>query len=125
MKVNGLVLTKPKSKNKALNQAAYCLNQIKVREEKEDKLMKLKSQIEEKLDRLQKQLQQIETTISEVSSGKTGWNQSLEQLKLEWQLTDAEILETRSELLRRQIVDLNKKAGVQDFTAGDSYLPEG
>lgn len=125
MKLEGVELKPPKTKSAALNQAAYITDQIQRRLEKGRKLMETKDQISRKIARLQTQLEQIQTTMSTLDRGTTDWQKALEGLKLQFNLTESEILETKSQLLRKQIAELQRNAGIQDQPAADKVLPEG
>lgn len=106
-------LTVPKTRKAALNQAAYIQNQIKGLEQKEVNFMSQKNQIQDKMERLKSQLQSLEKQISNCNIAKDNWKEELEKLKVAHQLTEAEILETQSALLRLQISKLESEAGIQ------------
>jgi len=112
--IKEISLTDPKSRTAALNQAVYCSSMQDNWKRKENTLMEQKSLASAKILRLQKQLQSYEDQLSEIPKNTENFQQAIEQLKERWNLTNAEILETKSELLRKQIsrLEAQKAAGI-------------
>lgn len=114
MKIREVTFDKPKDRKAALNLSAYIYQQQLIYRRKETNLMSQISQTEEKLKRLQETLENYKIQISEVNKNSDNWKQELQRLQNDFQITQAEILETHSELLRKQISSLQKNAGVLD-----------
>lgn len=113
MKVDTIRLRTPKTKAAAINQSVYIFEQLDNLNSKEENLMIQKSQIEEKVKKLQETLTELETQISNIRTYNGNWRSELERLKEQFTLTEAEILEARSELLRQKIANLQAISGAQ------------
>lgn len=113
MKTRVVKVSEPKDRNSALNLAAYMTQQVEIHLKREENLRMNKSNAEEKLKRLQETIGQIENQIKSVDKTKSDWQSSLEILKTKFSLTESEILEVRSELLRKQITNLQRQAGIE------------
>jgi len=112
-RMTGVKFEMPKNKEKALNLAAYILTQVAIYKRKEVNLVTSKSNTEEKIKRLKETLASIETDISRLKAVEGNWTKQLKDLQTEFHLTEAEILETKSELLRRKMNSLREGAGVE------------
>jgi len=94
----------PKNKASALRLAAQ-VSMVKDSEERRiQNLSKLKTEHSEKIAKLQAKLTVIEDELKNTSSSAA--TNYIEQLKLKHSLTDAEILEVKSEILRKSIENL-------------------
>lgn len=76
--------------------------------------MKNQNATEIKIQKLQEVIEGYRLQISKVESTKGNWEVELKTLKDSWNLTDAEILELRSQLLREKISEMQKQAGVSE-----------
>jgi len=113
--------SEPKNRSSALNLAAYMSNQTGVWERKKENLMSNISATKNKMKRLRETLDEYERQLVEINSTQEGWQNRLKELQDLHQLTEAEILETRSALLRSQISALKVQAGVQE-TGQEKYF---
>jgi len=113
MKITGVKFETPKTKESALNLAAYMSEQLEIYKRRKVNLVKSKSDTEVKLKRLQEQLTEIDKQISTVNTNESNWKSQLNSLQTNHSLTEAEILETKSEILRKKINSLRKEAGVE------------
>jgi chromosome segregation ATPase len=104
----------PKTKQAALKQGASILIQIQNLKRKKENLMSNIEKTQEKLERLQKTLQEQQTQLSVFNKETKNWEEAIEDLKMRFQLTQSEILEVQSELLRSQIKNLEKQCGLQE-----------
>lgn len=104
----------PKSAKGALKQGASILIQIQNLNRKKENLMSNIEKTQEKLERLQKTLQEQQTQLSVFNKETKNWEEAIEDLKVKFQLTQSEILEVQSELLRSQIKNLEKQCGLQE-----------
>jgi len=91
----------PKSRASALRLAAQVTLLMESTERRRNNLMKLETEHKSKIAKLQAKLEQIQKELQTVKPEEA--LEYIEQLKLQHSLTDAEILELRSELLRRSI----------------------
>lgn len=114
MKVTEVKLNKPKNKQAALNQAVYILDQIDVYDRRKENIMNNKKLANEKISRLEKVLQEYDSQLETINTNSSNWKKTLEDLKLDYSLTEAEILELKSSLLREKIQNLKLKADIQN-----------
>lgn len=110
MKVTEIRLNRPRNKQTALNQAVYILEQIDVNDHRKENIMKNKNLANEKIRRLEKVLLEYESQLEAIDTNNSNWKKILEDLKLDYNLTEAEILELKSSLLREKIQNLKLKA---------------
>lgn len=113
MKVNRVTYDEPKSKQAALHLAAYMIQQLDHCKQRKENLAMNKTNAEEKIKRLQETLLEIQNQIEKVDFTQKDWEDRVGLLKTKFSLTESEILETKSELLRQQITNLQKLAGVK------------
>lgn len=121
MKITTIKYDEPKNKESALNLAAYISKQLDNYKTKGENLVKSKNDTAKKLKRLQETLANLESQISKVNTTETNWQNELKRLQTQFSLTEAEILETKSALLRKQLSALQKDAGVQQ-TGEESFF---
>lgn len=121
MKVIEVRLNKPKSKQAALNQAVYILDQLDVYSLRKENIMKNKKLANEKISKLEKVLQEYDSQLETIDINSSTWKKTLEDLKLNYSLTEAEILELKSSLLREKIQNLNLKAGIRETGKSTNY----
>lgn len=114
MKVAIVNPNKPRNKKAALNQAVYILEQIDAYDLRKENIMRNKILANEKISKLEKVLQDYNLQLEAIDTNSTNWKKYLEDLKLEYSLTEAEILELKSSLLREKIQNLKLKADIQD-----------
>lgn len=114
MKVTKVEVNKPKNKQAALNQAVYILDQLDVYNRRKENIMNNRNLANEKIRRLEKVLQEFDSQLDTIDINSSKWKQTLEDLKLDYSLTEAEILELKSSLLREKIQNLRLKADVQE-----------
>lgn len=114
MKTVMVTRTEPKTKQAALNYGAYVLQQLEFNQQRKENLMTNIANAEEKIKRLQSTIAEIDNQIQSVDKTRSNWQAELDILKTKFLLTESEILETKSELLRRQITNLQKQAGVTE-----------
>jgi hypothetical protein len=112
MEVNSVTMNEPKTKQSALNRCAYFVQQQEIIEGKRLNLMNNISATEEKLKRLEETLLVYKQQLERISSLDTNASEQIKNLQDSFTLTRAEILETKSELLRNQISKLQAQAGV-------------
>lgn len=120
MKITEVKLNLPKTKEKALNQAAYLLIQGENRKQRRDNIMSNITATELKLKRLEETLKHYKEQIEELNLLDEQFDVKLKELQGAFDLTQAEILETKSALLRNQISNLKKQAGLLE--TGNSTL---
>lgn len=118
MQNNVVTVNKPKTKQAALNQAVYILNQLDQHNKRKENILMNKNNTQDKIERLKKVLEELDAQIAKVDTTTANWNQVLEELKLDFNLTESEILTLQSELTRSKIEELRKKAGIS--TTGKS-----
>lgn len=114
MRTREVKLTAPKSRGAALSQATYMYQQIENCSRRKENIMKNSKSTEMKIQDLQLVIEGYRTQIASVDTTKANWEVELKKLKDAWNLTDAEILELRSQLLREQISELQRQAGVSE-----------
>jgi len=101
MKVNLFIpKDEPKTKAAALRLAAQISTLADNKEQRRQNLMKLESEHQAKIAKLQAKLKSIQEELKNNSSEAIEY---IEKLKIQHSLTDAEILELKSELLRKSI----------------------
>jgi len=113
MKITTVKFETPKDKGSALKLAAYIQGQLDTYKGRKANMMKSKSDAEGKIKRLQQTLAALESQITAVNTNESNWQKQLRDLQTQFSLTEAEILETKSELLRKKISSLQKEAGVK------------
>jgi len=96
----------PKTKQAALRLAVHLLSMDENRTSRKENLQMLKIQHQEKIKKLQQKLKDIETELKELPESTIP--SIIDSLKLKWSLTEAEILEVKSSLLR-QSIELRQK----------------
>jgi len=102
MKVNTWIpKEEPKSKAAALRLAAQISTIADSIERRRNNLMKLEFEHTAKIAKLNAKLENIREELKRINSSEA--TEYIERLKLKHSLTEAEILETKSELLRRSI----------------------
>lgn len=109
MKYSYNIANEPKTRKSALQLAMVLSNYIDNNKTRKENLMISKNQAERKLTRLQKTLEDLEKQIQTAETAESTNQQTLERLMNEWQLTQAEILESKSALLRGQLKALEKE----------------
>jgi len=114
MRIVEVVLVPPKSREAALNQASYMSHQIDICLKRRENMDSSREAAEAKLLRLEKTLESLNQQLSALARTESNWKEKLEVLKTEYSLTEAEILETKSSLLRKQIRNLESFAGKKD-----------
>lgn len=119
MKVTEVKLNKPRNRRSALNQAVYILEQISVLSHRKENIMKNKELANEKISRLEKVLKEYDSQLEVIDYSNIQWKKILKDLKLDYNLTEAEILELKSSLLREKIQNLKLKA--DDLEKGKTY----
>lgn len=121
MKVtNWIPKEEPKTKAAALRLAAQVSNMQESIESRRSRLMKLETEHQQKIAKLTAKLEQIKKEISECSPETA--TQYIESLKLKHSLTDAEILELKSEILRKSIE--NKQVLYSELKPGTTKLSD-
>lgn len=124
MNVKILKWNDPKEKKTALNQAAVVLEMIKNSGQKEMNCL-------QQIEALQKKLEKLQEKIQKLNDSKEFWEQNTEQakkrlefLRQEFSLTEAEILEAHSRLLRQRLsslqAQLDNQTTVTGFTTKES-----
>jgi len=111
----------PKTKAAALRLAAQVSTIADSTERRRKNLMKLETEHTAKIAKLQAKLESIKKEIGESNSSTA--TQYIEQLKLKHSLTDAEILELKSELLRKSIE--SKQQVLTELDRSGTKLSEG
>jgi multidrug resistance efflux pump len=102
MKVNTWIpKEEPKTKAAALRLAAQISTIADSIERRRNNLMKLEFEHTAKIAKLNAKLENIREELKRINSSEA--TEYIERLKLKHSLTEAEILETKSELLRRSI----------------------
>lgn len=99
----------PKTKKAALQVAATIETMKSQNQIRKENLMISKAQAQEKLASLQRTIEGLENLIKEAEEADQLNNEFLEELKLKWQLTEAEILEIQSASLRERLKELEKQ----------------
>jgi peptidoglycan hydrolase CwlO-like protein len=108
--IKEISFNKPKTRKAALNQAVYMEKCLDNCFERKENIMNNRKAVSEKIAKLNLVLQEFEKQIVEIDKSATNWHQALENLKLEHSLTEAEILELKSSLLRTKIEELQYQA---------------
>lgn len=103
MKMKQVVINEPKSRKAALNLVTQIETQIKNIEEREGNIMRNKSNTEAKIEKLQETLKDYSHQLEVLKGTKGQWQEEIKRLKLQFSLTESEILELRSQLLRSAI----------------------
>jgi len=106
--------TEPKTKQAALNLGAYIINQRTIWSRKRENLMASISNAQVKLKKLEAALAEYQNQLSKVQTLEEDWGSQLDLILKKFQLTEAEILETKSQILREQLESLQSAAGVQE-----------
>lgn len=112
MKNNIVSVNKPKTKSAALNQAVYILNQLQQHNKRKENILMNKNNTEQKIQKLKEVLTELDQQISKVDKNLENWESILQELKLDFNLTESEILTLQSELTRSKIEELRKKADI-------------
>lgn len=121
MKVIEVKLNRPRNRRTALNQAIYILDQMSVIKRRKENIMKNKDLANDKIKKLEKVLQEYDLQLETIDINSTNWGKTLEELKLNYSLTEAEILELKSSLLREKLQSLKLKADIQDTGKSTNY----
>lgn len=114
MKQKLVVVTAPKSKGAALNQAVYIYNQILNHTKKGERIMKQKRDILSKIEKLNSTLEDLQNQLNQVDSTSITWKAELSKLEQSFQLTQAEITQEHARLIQLRIEDLKASAGVTE-----------
>lgn len=118
MKRNFVQVKRPKSHKAAVNQAIYILDQLDIHSTRRRNIMKNQDLVNEKIRKLTVTLEEYSKQLEAIDTSAADWKETLEELKLDFNLTESEILEARSSLLREKISKLTQKADIQE--TGDS-----
>jgi len=121
MKSNIVTYKEPRTRQKALNLAAYMCKQIDNWGKRRENLMSNIEATKKKIAKLEETLSQYFLQLEKIDTSKEDWNKKLKDLQDMHQLLEAEILETKSSLLRQQISELKKQAGVSDAGTKDLF----
>jgi hypothetical protein len=113
MKVNQVTVPEPKNRQAALNISAYHIQQKDNVKRRRENLMKNITYTELKLKRLELTLENYKKQLDELKKIDSCTDSALKKIQGAFDLTMAEILETKSALLRNQIITLQKQAGVE------------
>lgn len=113
MEVTRAKWTTPKSKPAALNQVVCAMLQIENIDTKGAKIMDSLEQAQAKMHRIQETIDQLQKQLTFGNEGKEKMLKRIEELKSAYTLTEAEILEHKSKLLREQISRLQLSAETQ------------
>lgn len=116
MKTEKFQWTNPKSATAALNQAVHAQMTIDDLKLKGGKIMDSLKQAQEKMERLQKTINQLQEQLQFSNENQEQILKRIEYLKTEFQLSEAQILEHKSKLLREQISRLQLAAETQKKT---------
>lgn len=114
MEVSEIIINCPRNRSTALNQAAYFYIQADYRERRKENLMSNIKNTQNKLKRLEATLDNYNNQLQELNQLDADFNKKLKELQDQWSLTQAEILETKSSLLRNQIEGLKAKIDIQE-----------
>lgn len=109
MKSKSFQWTQPSNKRAALGQILSCLSTFEQTDRKEKVVMDTIKSSQEKIERLQKHIDSLQETLQSTSVNKENIQKRIDYLKREFALTEAEILEAKSKLLREQIAELNRQ----------------
>lgn len=93
----------PKNRKAALNLAVHVLQLADSTERRRNNIMTLISEHEKKIATLQEKLDKLSKELDRSSSDPSRAKEYVENLKTQWSLTEAEILEVKSALLRKSI----------------------
>lgn len=74
---------------------------------------------EEKIKRLEGIITEYQSRLARINSTQDNWEKQLKDLQDQYNLTAAEILETKSELLRLQINDRKTQSGIYNRMPDD------
>lgn len=113
MKITEVTINKPKSRESAMNQAVYFLEQIEVYSRRKENIMKNSKDVNDKIKRLEKTLEEYNTQMEVLDKNTATWESRLQELRLDYNLVESEIAELRSSLLREKIEQLRLKADTQ------------
>lgn len=114
MQVVEMKINKPKTRKAALNQAVFMEKCLDNCFERKENIMRNKEAVTAKIMKLNKTLEEYDKQLVEIDKTAINWHQTLESLKLEHSLTEAEILELKSSLLRTKIEELKLQAEVSE-----------
>jgi len=114
MQSNIVNWTEPKTKQAALNLGAYIISQKLIWTRKRENLMKSISNAQQRLKKLEAALADYQRKLSVLDRTKEDWDSQLDLILKKFQLTEAEILETKSQILREQLNSLQTAAGVRN-----------
>ena len=95
-----------KSKDAALNQAVAATGALERSQLKENKIMQTMEDLNRKIESLKEKIQDLQKSKEYLNENSEEIKKRLEFLKGEYNLTEAEILERKSALLRKQISQL-------------------
>lgn len=115
--------TSPSNKEAAMNQAVYALAALERSQEKEAKYVATIDQLTEKIHSIEEKIQELQDSLDSRKENSAEFQKRLKYLQTEWNLTQSEILEHRSALLRKQITQLQLQAQATKLT-GDCSLEE-
>lgn len=111
-----------KSKDSALNQAVAALQALETSQRKESTVMRTMEDLTKKINNLQEKIKELQESKEYLEGNSLKIQERLDFLKREFNLTQAEILERKSELLRKQIAHLQMQA--QSSTTGETKMIE-
>lgn len=114
MKLNIVTINEAKTKKAALNQSIYCLQQLEILSKRKENIMNNKNQLQEKINKLTETLAEYSKQLEEIDTTSSDWKRALTEIQSKWNLTESEILELRSSLLREKISELQKTAEISD-----------
>lgn len=118
MKVEEQVRNHPVSRSGALNRIIYLLDQNEKIQAKRSNLMKSKEDTVSKIERLKNSVSDLTEKLSKFENFEKFNDEEINNLKLEFSLTNSEILELQSSLLRQKIIELQKK----EIHSGESEI---
>lgn len=113
MKVKHVNYEKPKSREKALNLAVHMLQQKDNRNQRRNNLMENRNSAEAKIERLTETLANINSQLETINKMDSDWERRLAELKLDYNLTESEILSLKSELTRKKIAILRRDINME------------
>lgn len=121
MQNNIVTVNKPKTRQAALNQAIYVLDQLRQHNKRKENILMNKNNTQQKIEKLKLVLQELDTQIEKVDTTVSNWDQVLADLKLDFNLTESEILTLQSELTRSKIEELRKKADILETGKSEQF----
>jgi len=114
MKIKMIKITYPKTRMAALHLGAYIVQQIENCQRKRGNLMSSIEDAKKKIKRLELTLEELDKKINGINSMESNWQEQLKEIQTVHLLTESEILEEKSRLLRAKISSLQKLAGAEE-----------